>query len=114
MALREQHADRPTHRVTNGDHRCNAEVLHECRGIIGRVDQLELVLTADSATMATVIDGDERVVLGERLVGGEELQIGAGRPAVQQQQGRRGRVGVAVVAEEDLTASRKICREARW
>ena len=54
--------------------------------------------------MAAVVDADEGVALGERLVGGEELQVARRRPAVQQQHGGRRRVGVAVVADEQLAA----------
>ena len=70
--------------------------------VVGDVVERERVERPQPTTVATVIDADERVVLGERLVGGEELQVGRGGPAVQQHDGRGGRVGVAMSADEEL------------
>jgi hypothetical protein len=46
--------------------------------------------------MATMIDADERVGRRQLLVGHEELQVGAGCPAVQQQHGGSVRIKVAI------------------
>jgi hypothetical protein len=76
--------------------------------------ELELLRATHAAAVAAVVDRDERVVLRQRFVRGEELQVGAGRPAVQQQQRRRRRVGVLVVTVEDLTATLQHHGVARW
>ena len=59
---------------------------------------------AQAAPVAAVVDADEGVALGQRLVGGEELQVARRRPAVQQQHDGRRRIGVAVDADEQLAA----------
>ena len=55
--------------------------------------------------MTAVVDGDERVLRRQRLVGGEELQITACCPAVQQQHDRRLGIGVAMESVEQLTTT---------
>ena len=105
MTLGEQQADRAAHRIPDGDHRGKAERVDEQRRIVGGIGELKAIRAAQPAAMATMVDGDERVVLGEGFVGGEELEIRARRPPVQQQQRRRGGIGVAVMAVEHLAAT---------
>ena len=52
--------------------------------------------------MAAVVDADEREARGQRLVGGEELEVAGGGPAVQQHDDRRRRVRVTVDPDEEL------------
>ena len=104
MAPRQVQRDRPAHRVADGDDRPEPERTYGGRGVVGSVLELEGARRAQPAAVATVVDADEREALGERLVGGEELQIARRRPAVQQQHDGCRRVGVAMDADEQLAA----------
>ena len=104
MAARQVQRDRPAHRVADGDDRAEPECAHGGRGVVGGVLELERARRAQPAPVATVVDADEREALGERLVGGEELQIARRRPAVEQEHDGRGRVSVAMDADEQLAA----------
>ena len=105
VALRQQHRDRAAHRVADGDRRPELELVEEGGGVVGRILQRERGRAPQPAPVAAVVDADERVAGGQRLVGGDELQVDRRRPAVQQQHDRRFRIGVAVDPGEQLAAA---------
>lgn len=55
--------------------------------------------------MTTMVNGDVRILLTEQLVGGEPLEIGAGSPAVQEQQRWSARLSTLVMSEEHFAAT---------
>ena len=101
----QQHADRTTHRVADGDHRTDAERFDQRCGVVGHVFELEAHVGSHAAAVAAMVDGHEREAGGQRLVGGEELKVGAGGPAVQEQHRGSVGIGVAMEAVEELTTT---------
>ena len=89
-------------------------MLHEGCRVVGRIDKFEFVVMTYSATVAAVIYSDVRVMLGERLIGGEELKVGTRGPTVKQQQCRHRLVSVTMMTVEDLAAPREMSRVAKW
>jgi len=74
--------------------------------IVGAVLQPERLDAANAAAVASVIDGDDPVTgLGEALVTGDPVGIGAEHPAVEENHGPQRGVLVAGVTDEDLPAT---------
>jgi hypothetical protein len=85
MAVPEVQRDRTAHRIANEDHRPQPELLDQGGRVVGGVLEPEGSQdVADATTVPAMVNGDERVRLRQRLVGGEELQVGGRRPAVEE------------------------------
>ena len=106
MAAGQQHADRAAHRVADGDHRRDAERFEQQRPRRRRHPPGRTAVCRRSPRpwprWSMVMNEN---CVAKRLVGGEELQVGARRPAVQQQHDRRVGIGVPVEAVEELAAA---------
>ena len=95
MPLPQQLGYGSAHRVPDGDDAPQAEVLDECRGVVGAVLQREAPRVPDAPSVTAVIEGDDVEPVGQGRVGAPPAQIGVRRPAVQQEQRRGvGRTGL--------------------
>ena len=105
VPLPELERDRAAHRVAHGDHRAPGhEEAHRRGRVVGARLEGELLLAADAAPVPAVIDGDHRVPLAQHLVDRAPLQVGAGRPPVEQEEHRSVRRAF-VRADEGLSAT---------
>jgi hypothetical protein len=111
MPLPHQLRDRPTHRVADGDAPLDAQDVHDCHGIVGAVLQTEQLARADATPVAPVVEGDHAELPAQWVVAREPVEVGGGRPAVQQQQrGRTWRPGHR--AHEGGAPARQLHRRA--
>ena len=103
--------DRSTHRVAERDGAAAVEAEHaqQCGGVVGAVLEREGLTRTHAAPVSAVVEGHHTVVGGERRVGGEEVEVCADGPAVQQQHdgGIRAPRDGAGVAYENLAALRQ-------
>ncbi len=113
VAMGGQQAERPAHRVAEHHHVVEPEVADQRRGVVGGVLEGEGQLRPQAAPVAAHVHGDERVPRPERLVGGEPLQVGAGRPPVEEHQRRCAGLAAGVVAVEDLASAGHVADERR-
>ncbi len=113
MTLPQQHADRSAHRITNHRRRRHANLAQYRRCIVSTVLKLESFGRSQPAPVPTVVKHDERILLRELLVCGEEVDVSRSGPTVEQKQCRCTRVGVNETTNEELSPS---CNrdEFRW
>ena len=91
MAVVEKHGDRPAHReADHDDGPVHAEDGEESGGVVGAVLQREGGAGPQAPAVTPVIEGHHPVAAGQFAVEGEEVQVGADRPAVQKEDGRGG------------------------
>ena len=82
-------------------------------GVVGAVLEPERLLGAESGAVAAVVEGDHAVVLTERPVAAEPVQVRRGRPTVEQHDRGRVRRG-AEVAHHDRAATGELDEPCRW
>ena len=58
VAFTHEHGNRTTHGITHCSGRGNAQLIHNCNGVIGTVFKRESIIGAQPATMPAMIDGD--------------------------------------------------------
>ena len=109
----DQLGDRAAHRVAHRDDLVDAEHIAHGDCVVGTVLQAEHLLGADAAAVAAVVDCHDSVVACERAVTGEPIEVRAGGPPVQQQDGRR--IWWAIHrTDKGRAAPRKLHRRSRW
>ena len=96
--------DGAAHRVADGDHGRQLECPAQRGGIVCDVFELVALERTKASAVTTMIESDERAHLGELLVSGDELEIDRGGPTVEEEHGRRVRIGVDVPTDEHLAA----------
>jgi len=84
-----EQADGAAHGVAHHDGGTGAEVFEQGRGVIRGRLQAEVLLTADAPPVTPHVHGQHRAVTGQGGVEGEPVEVGAQRPAMQQEDGRR-------------------------
>ena len=62
---------------------------HSADGVVGAVFEAERLAAADAPAVTAMVDREDPEVFAERPVAGEEVEVGVGRPPVQQQHDRR-------------------------
>ena len=105
MPLPQQLGDRAAHRVADGDELLDPEDLGEGGDVVGAVGQTERVADRHPAPVASVVEGDDPEVLGERGEGGEPVEVGGGGPAVEEHDGGS-TDGSGELPDERATATR--------
>ena len=105
MAVGDREGDRTAHRVPDEHGPLDTELAGDRDVVVGDVVEVERRQRSGPATVAPMVDPDERHALGERPISGEELQVGRCGPSVQQDDGRNGRIRVDVPADEELSPS---------
>jgi hypothetical protein len=116
----EQHGDRAAHRVAHDDGPLEPELVEQGGGVVGAVLEGEGRAGPQAAAVTPVVEGDDAVAAGQLGEDGEEVDVGAGRPPVEEQDGRavdRRRAGVAdegfAAAREEDDATRRQGRRDR-
>ena len=106
MAAPEELGDRAAHRVADGDDAPQPELEGEGGDVVGALLESERPRRAQAAAVAAVVEGDDVEVIGERPIRRPPVQVGRGRPAVQQDDRRRPR-RTGELAHERPTATRE-------
>jgi hypothetical protein len=78
----------------------------ECGHVVGAGGKRERFATAQSATVATLVRGNNAKVFAQFFVTGEVIEVGSCGPAMQQKQNGRIR-GAGKFAKENSAAARK-------
>ena len=116
VSLPHQRGDRTAHAVPDGDDPLDAQHVAGRHRVVGTVGEGEPLARPDAAAVAAVVEGDHRAHPAERVVAPEPVEVGRGRPAVEEQQ-RRGALGTLDGAHVGGAASgqfhRRPVRQAR-
>ena len=94
VAAPQELGDRPAHRVAEGDEPVEPDRVGHRDHVVGAILEPERGPRPDPRPVAPVIEGEHAEVLAQRSVGAEEVEVGGGRPPVQEHQSRcAGRAG---------------------
>jgi hypothetical protein len=112
MPTPQQLRDRAAHGVADDDGALDAEHLEQRGGVVGRVAHPERAPRADAAPVTAVVEGDDvQPLVPKRAERREPVEIGVGRPPVQEQDRRRpgsafdlANPGAAATGQDDLAS----------
>ena len=107
MAVPDELGDGPTHRVADRDDPVDPELVGQRHGVVGAVAQAEGTGGRDAATVAAMVEREHPEAAAQRLEAGEPVEVGGGRPTVQEyERGRPYRPGH--LADERRATSRQV------
>ena len=75
MSARQEHRDRPTHRIADGDYSLCAKFAGNGGGIVGTVFEGEGFVGSQSAAVSAMVDADNGRELTEFVISGEKVEI---------------------------------------
>jgi hypothetical protein len=75
MPARQEHRNRPTHRVANGDYSLCPECAGNGGGIVGAAFEPEGFVGSQSAAVTAMVDTNHGRELTEFVIRGEEVEI---------------------------------------
>jgi phage tail protein X len=75
MPARQEHRNRPTHRIADGDHSLCAKFTGNGGGIVGAVFEAEGFVGSQTATVTAMVDANHGRKLTEFVIGGEEVEV---------------------------------------
>jgi hypothetical protein len=75
MSSRQEHRNRPTHRIADGDHSLCAECAGNGGGIVSTVFEAEGFVGSQSAAVTAMVDANHGRKLTEFVIGGEEVEV---------------------------------------
>jgi hypothetical protein len=75
MSARQEHRNRPTHRIADGDYSLCAKFAGNGGGIVGAVFEPEGFVGSQTTTVPAMVDADHGRELIEFVISGEEVEI---------------------------------------
>lgn len=87
MTLPDELGNWPAHRVPDRDEGVDTERVGDGDHIVGTVDEPKRLLAAQPAGMAAMVERNNSIVLGERAIAGEVVEVGRCCPSMQQDEG---------------------------
>jgi phage tail protein X len=75
MSARQEHGNRPTHRIADGDYSLCAKFAGNGGGIVGAVFEAEGFVGSQTATVTAMVDANHGRELTEFVISGEKVEI---------------------------------------